>query len=134
MNPPSEDLKDILLAEAGSSLALAYATNLYIGEVPVENDGECVCLYDTGGEPPDAHVEYERPHVQVRVRGGKRDYLGAHSLAQGCRDALNGIYQYTINGARYIGIWCMGDIIFVAWDDENRPVFTVNFRIHRTGA
>lgn len=133
MNPPSEDIKDILLAEAGSSLALVYATNLFVAEIPLEVKGQCVCLIDSGGDPPDAHLEYERPFVQVLVKGAKRDYAGGYALAQGCRDALNGIYQYTVNSARYIGIWIASDIIYVGPDDSERPVFTVNLRIHRTG-
>lgn len=133
MNPPSVDLKDILLTESPTSMALAYAVNLFVGEIPLEVKGRCVCLIDSGGEPPDPHVEYEKPHVQVSVRGDRRDYAGGHSLAQGCRDVLNGVYGYTINSARYIGIWCLSDVIYVGPDDGGRPMFTVNFRIHRTG-
>lgn len=131
MNPPSEDIKDIL--ESVSSLALTFATNLFVGEVSGEIEGECVSVYDTGGEAPDPHIQYEKPHVQVRVRGNEGDYLGAHELAQQCRDELNGLENYTINSARYIGIWCISDVLFVSWDDHRRPIFTVNFRIHRTG-
>ena len=129
MNPPSEDIKDILAAV--SSLALTFATDLFVSEMPMEPD-QCVCVYDTGGESPEGDYIYERPTVQVRVRGVKGDYLVAHELAQSIRDTLNGEHNHTINGARYIGIWGVGDVIFAGYDDNHRPLLTINFRLHRT--
>lgn len=131
MNPPSEDIKDILAGT--SSLALTFGTDLFVSEMPAEPN-ECVCLYDTGGEDPDPEYDYERPTVQVRVRGARGEYKAAHELAQAIRNILNGEHNYTINGARYIGIWGVGDILFVGYDDNHRPLVTVNFRIHRTNA
>ena len=129
MKPPSEDIKDIL--EATSSLGLTFATDLFISEIPTDPD-QCVCIYDTGGYDPEVNCTYEKPTIQVRVRGG--DYLVAHGLAQDIRDVLNGEYNCTINGARYIGIWAEGDILFVEYDNNHRPLLTVNFRLHRTNA
>jgi len=129
MNPPSQDIKDIMVAT--SSLGLTFATDLFISEMPQTPD-ECVCVYDTGGDDPGTEFTYERPTLQVRVRGARGGYLNAHGLAQEIRDVLNGQHNYTINGARYIGIWAVGDIIFVGYDDNHRPELTVNFRLHRT--
>jgi len=131
MNAPSEDVKDIL--EATSSLGLTFATDLFVSEMPTEPD-QCVCIYDTGGYDPEADYTYEKPTIQIRVRGAKGDYLVAHELAQSIRDTLNGEHDYTINGARYIGIWTVGDILFVGYDNNHRPLLTVNFRLHRTNA
>ena len=131
MNAPSEDVKDIL--EGITSLALTFATDLFVSEMPAEPDG-CVCVYDTGGDDTEANYVYEKPTVQVRVRGAKGGYLTAHALAQSIRDTLNGEHDYTINGARYIGIWAVGDVLSVGYDDNHRPLLTVNFRLHRTNA
>lgn len=129
MNASSEDIKDIL--EGTSSLALTFATDLFISEMPTNPD-QCVCIYDTGGEPPEPDYNYERPTLQIRIRGVKGGYLVAHELAQSIRDTLNGEHNYTVNDTRYIAIWAMGDILFIGYDDNHRPLLTVNFRLHRT--
>ena len=131
MNAPSEDIKDIL--EGMSALALIFATDLFISEMPDEPD-QCVCIYDTGGEPAEVNYIYEKPTIQIRVRGAKGAYLATHELAQSIRDTLNGLNNETWNGARYVGIWAMGDVLFINYDDNHRPIFTINFRIHRTEA
>jgi len=131
MNPPSVDIKDIL--EGTSSLGLTFATDLFVSEMPTTPDA-CVCIYDTGGEDPEVNYTYERPHVQVRVRGDKGGYETAQELAQSIRDTLSGTADYTINGARYVGMWALGDVMFIEYDDNQRPEFTVNFRLHRTSA
>lgn len=131
MNPPSEDIKDIL---AGiSSLALIFGTDLHVAELPKEPD-QCVAIYDSGGYEPQAGYNYERPTIQIMVRGEPGGYCVAQMLAQNCRDELHGLANYTINAARYIGIWCEADVTFVGFDENRRPSFSVNFRIHRTNA
>lgn len=131
MNSPAFDIKDILAAT--SSLALTFATDLFVSEIPDAPD-ECVCVFDTGGYEPEANFNYERPTVQVRVRGPKGDYVTAHNLAQAIRDTLHGLANHTINSARYIGIWCQSDIMSLGYDKNQRPMLSVNFRIHRTEA
>jgi len=131
MNPPSVDIKDIL--KSISALALTFTTDLFVSEMPHAPD-DCVCVYDTGGENSEVDYVYERPTIQVRVRGAKGGYQDGHALAQSIRDELNGLANHTINAARYVGIWVEGDIIALGYDDNHRPLFTVNFRMHRTGA
>lgn len=130
LNPPSEDVKDILAAQ--SVLGLVFGTDLFIGGLPSTPDA-CVAVYDTTGEPPEPSYRYERPHVQVVCRGDQGAYRLTQIQAQTIRDILNGINEETWNGARYIGIWALGDVNFIANDENRRPRFTINFRLHRTG-
>jgi hypothetical protein len=131
VNPPSEDIKDIL--EAHSSLALTFAADLFVSEMPAEPD-LCVCVYDTGGYPGEPNYIYERPTIQVKVRGGRGAYRTAHSLAQSIRDVLNGLNGVEVNDAVYVGIWMEGDVIALGYDENHRPMLTLNMRIHRTDA
>ena len=131
MNAPSEDVKDLL--EATSALGLTFADNLFVSEMPSTPD-ECVAVYDTGGEDPESRYTYERPTVQVRVRGDKGAYRSTYDLAQQIRDALHGLTNEETGGARYVGIWSVGDIMALGYDDNRRMVFSVNFRTHRTDA
>ena len=129
MNPPSEDICDIL--EQSSVRAGTFGTDLFISKMPSSPDA-CVCVYDTGGEPPTLPYSYFKPTIQVRVRGIISGYQSAWDKAKEVMDALHGVSNETWNGSRYIMIACMSDIIFVGYDDNNRPLLSMNFTIHRT--
>lgn len=138
MNAPSEDIKDLLNDD--SDLGLTFGTDLFVSDMPDTPDA-CVCIYDSGGYDPDVHIQYERPTVQVRIRGGRGPgaYQAAHEQAQEIRDFLIGLWAggaaaMTVNGARYVGIWCVGDVNALGYDENHRPEMTVNFRLHRTAA
>ena len=129
MNPPSQDIKDYL--EAQSSLGLTFATDLFVSEMPTIPD-LCVTVYDSGGYDPQANYTYERPTIQVRVRGDRGGYIAAHSLTQSVRDVLHATAGGAINGTTYVGIWQEGDIMPLGYDTNHRPELSMNFRIHRT--
>lgn len=131
MFPPSEDIKDLL--EAESSLGLVSATNLFVSKIPLNAPDECVAVFDSPGMAPEVNYVYDKPGVQVRVRAEKGKYKNGYSLAADIKTALHATANVTVNGARYIGIWAEGDPIPIGSDDSDRPEFTVNFRIHRTG-
>ena len=133
MNPPSEDIKDILL-ESDAGLDLVYGTSLFYSKEPDGTDiaDKIVTVLDSGGDEPAVQYSYEYPSVQVRVRGDKFKYGDAYALINSIKNELHGTYNKTINGARYIGIWASSDILPLGYDEENRPIFTVNFRLHRT--
>jgi hypothetical protein len=132
MNPPSEDIKDMLVASS-AGLGHTFGIDMFISEMPDSPD-VCYCIYDTGGIEPEVQYEYDRPAVQVRVRGAKSGYRSAWLAAKDIRDTLHGVHNETWNSTRYVGIWCMGDILFAGYDDSGRPQFTINFRIHRVSA
>ena len=133
MNSPSEDVKDFLEAE---SIGLTFGLNLFISEIP---DGGAVPdlavgVFDSGGAAPRVDYTEERPTVQVLVRGNRGGYLEAHAMAQTCRDALGGKANETINGARYILVRCLTDVLSVGYDENHRPLLSVNFELIRTVA
>lgn len=133
MNAPSKDITDYL---ATSAVGVGtFGTDLFFSTMPDSantNEGLCVGVFDTGGDAPEAGYTYERPHLQVQVRGNKGEYIEAYDKAADVRDALHGLTNETINSARYVGIWCLSDVAFISYDEKHRPLFTVNFRIHRT--
>lgn len=131
MNPPSVDVKDLLNGD--SSLGLTFGVDLFVSEIP-ETTGLAVGLFDYGGMSPEVNYTYERPNVQVVIRGAKSPgaYVEAHKKAQAVRDFLIAQRQPILNGARYIGIWALSDVSFIGYDENHRPQVTVNFRLHRT--
>jgi hypothetical protein len=131
MNPPSEDIKDIL-ESSSAGMGLTFGTDLFISSIPSTPD-LCVGIYDTGGFDPVPNYDYFRPTVQLRIRGKKESgYREAWKLAETIRDVLMAIHNETWNDTKYVGIWVEADVFFVGYDDNKRPLLTVNFRIHRT--
>lgn len=131
MNSPATDIGDMLDA-SDAGLGLTFAIDLFVSEMPDSPD-KCVCIYDTGGFDPLATTErYEKPTVEVMVRGDKMGYVAGWKLAQDIKDTLHKLHNEIWNSTKYIGIWCVGDINHIGYDQSQRPLFSINFRIHRT--
>ena len=131
MNDPSVDIVNYL--QSVSSLGLTLGDNLHSNDLP-DQPNQCVGVFDSGGDMPAVNYVYERPTIQVRVRGEKGDRRPANQLARNIRTELHGLSEIIQGGARYIGIWAMGDVLYLTDDKEQRPLFSVNFRVHRTTA
>jgi hypothetical protein len=131
VKPPSVDIKDLLISNG--TLGLTFGTSLFVSEMP-ETAGLAVCVYDSPGMAPEPDYVYERPHVQVQVRGSKvaGAYVAAHEMAQRIMNVLMAERQPVVNSARYVGIWPLGSPGFIGYDENHRPQVTVNFRLHRT--
>lgn len=131
MNAPSTDLATVL-AGVGA-LGLTLASNLFSSQIPATPDA-LVALFDYSGGDPEQNVDYWRPSLQVRVRSAKGDYDTAYQLAMAIRAVLVAVNSVTVAGARYIGIWAKGDIMFLGRDNNDRAEFSINFEVHRTTA
>ncbi len=129
---PASDIKDAILEQIAG---YAFARNLFVSEMP-ESPDDCICIYDSGGFAPEAGFEsnykYERPTVQVIVRGAVGKYLEAYSKASVIKNTLHNAHEQSWGVSRYIGIWAMSDILSIGPDEKNRPKLSVNFVIHRT--
>jgi hypothetical protein len=129
MNSPAADIASILVS-AGVGAMGNSGWAIKIGLEPTTPD-TAITIYDTGGYPPNPKWLQDNPTVQARIRGSVGGYPAAYSKALAVRDALLGFAGQAINGTNYAGIWCMGDIVSLGYDDSNRPIFTVNFRMVR---
>jgi len=107
-------------------------TTVYVNEEPDSPDN-CVTIYDTqGAEPPLQDIELYEPTIQVRVRN--TDHATGYQKMREIVDLL--ILPTTrdlgaSDDTRYIGIWATTDILSIGRDDNNRHVFTSNYRINR---
>lgn len=129
MNSSAEDLKDYL--DGISSLALTFKTNLFVARMPDTPD-QCVVLYDSGGFAPYSN-DYQRPTVQIRTRGAQGGYQTIYDLTKAIWDELHELANQTINLTRYIAIYAVDEPFSLGLDDNNRPLFSMNFRIDRSG-
>jgi hypothetical protein len=131
MNPPSQDIKDFLVDAAVGT----FEADLFVSKEPATDPTgniPTITVYDTGGFDPEAQYVYDRPTVQVRVRGARGGYLAAYAKAEAAKVALRTIFNETKNGTRYIGIWVLGDITSLGDDEKGRPILTLDIRMHRT--
>ena len=133
MNSPSEDIKDMLVAD--SSLSLTFATDLFIGREPTLPKN-CVTIFDTAERAPqltlggkDNTENYFYPSIQIRVRN--IDYRDGWDLIQDIRTSLHGRAQETRNGTLYSVIYCASGPALLDWDENNRVRFIINFNIQR---
>ena len=129
MKSPSEDIKTIL--DGISSLGLALAADLFVGELPKSPDA-CVAIYDTGSmEPPNPTYTLEHPKIMIKVRGEKNGYQTSYALAKDIKAELLGL-STTVGSTRYLCIWVLSDILWLGYDDNRRPLWSINFRMQRT--
>jgi hypothetical protein len=137
MNAPSTDVKSLL--SANQTLGFTFANNLFVSEMPSAPDA-CVAIFDTGGFDDVGGLDtgsgfvYERPTVQVRVRGAKGAFVNADALARKIKDALHGQHGVDVGGTRYISILAQGNVAFIGYDESRRPLIVANFRMDRTVA
>ena len=128
MNPPSEDIKDILLLN--SSLGLVFNDNLYVGKEPTK-PRDCMTIFDSGVFGQNLGLTeygYERQSVQIRVRN--MDYLTGWGVVQGIKEYLHG-GTFEINGTVYTVIYCSSGPALLDWDDNGNVRFVVNFDMQR---
>jgi len=130
MSAPSVDIKDILLAE--SSLALTFATDLFIGKEPA-SPANTVTIFDTPGPGADLYfdrtIRWEHSGIQIRVRN--RSYVAGWNLLDSIRAVLQGRANETWNSTFYGIITCAGDIALLDWDENNRARWILNFDLQR---
>jgi hypothetical protein len=140
MNPSSKDLRSHINSNPSAiTETLVIATNLHIALMPDTPD-LCVCLYDHPGQAPTPQIDgvvgmsyrYDKPNVQVIVRGNQNGYSDAYTLAEEIKELLRQIHNVEIASTRYIGVWASSDIADLGFDEKVRPIFSINFVVHRT--
>lgn len=101
---------------------------LKVGKTVAEPD-QVIVMYDTGGQAPNPKWAVDFPTIQAMVRGKPNDYGTAWAKAREVRDALLGLDSVTIGSDRWVSVTCPGDVGFVGYDDSQRPMLSVNFRL-----
>lgn len=103
----------------------------WVGKVGklVSTPDQVVAFYDTPGMSPNPKWLVDYPSVQVMVRAGPNKYSGGYTKIRQIRDKLLGFESADVGADRWVSITCMGDAGFLSYDDKERPLFSVNFRI-----
>lgn len=109
-------------------------TDLFYSDLPADVSGLIVGVFDTGGYPPEGNPTSEifRPTVMVAVKGERDQYQEAYDRAYLLFSTLHGQGNVSsVTDFRILQIWSISDVLWVGYDEENRPEFTINFSVQR---
>lgn len=100
---------------------------LNLSKEPISPD-TTITIYNTGGLPPNPKYLLDYPSVQVRVRGRPNGYVESRATAERVKDVLLGIDSQDHGDDRWDSITMATDIVDLGYDQNNRPLHTLNFR------
>jgi len=108
--------------------ALISGWQIEIGVMPDQPD-KVISISDTGGLEPNPKWLIDYPTLQVMVRGNVSGYLDTFIEAKAVKDLLLGVTSQDISGDRWVSITQNGDLGFIGRDEDQRPLFSVNFAL-----
>lgn len=127
------DIKTLLISDAIGVSSNDADWSIHIGREPA-SPHKVITLYTYGGYEPNPKYLIEDVTFQTRIRSTPNSYLTGQAKGQEIKDGLLGRAATTIGGTKYIGFWVVNDILLLKYDDNNRPIFIINWRITREPA
>lgn len=123
-----EGIKDLLVTAGVGVFNATSGWSIHIGREPVKPD-TVMTIARTGGLPSNPAYLLDYPNIQVRVRGKASGYQAAEQKIRDIKDALLGLPSQDLNGDRWVSITQLTDIVHIGFDDNDRPLFTVNLAL-----
>ena len=115
----------------GTTSSTATLQIVFRGFVPSTKDQQ-IAIVPTGGfQQFTERAPVERPTFQLLIRGKSTGSTGLEAKVQGAIDALN-FFDGTLLGRVYVDIQKQGEAHFLGRDEEERPLYSVNFLAHRS--
>lgn len=127
MTDVAEGIKDVLVTAGVGVFGATTGWGIFISREPDSDQDSVITIYNTGGEEPNPKWLLDFPSVQVRVRGDKGDYQGAHTKSIDIRDALLGLPSQLLNGDQWVAVNEIGSLNQLGYDSNDRPLFTLNY-------
>lgn len=121
-------VKDLLVAANIGAFAAASGWSINISKEPI-SPNTTITIFNTAGRPPNPKWLLDYPSLNIRVRGSKGGYVNAEDKAKEVKDVLLGFDSQDINGDRWVSVTMPGDLIFIGYDENERPMFSLNFRL-----
>lgn len=124
----AEGAKDLLVAAGVGVFAAASGWGIYVSKEP-STPSTTITLFNTSGRPPNPKWLLDYPSLNIRIRGAKGGYVNAEDKAKEVKDVLLGLDSQDINGDRWVSVTMPGDLAFIGYDENERPMFSLNFRL-----
>lgn len=127
---PSEGVKDILV-ENGVGVFASESPNVWAIRISrmKNKPNKMICIYDSVGASPEPGLDINYPGIQIVVRGEPDGYRAAWDKCAAIRDRLLGRPSETRGGDIWASVTMSGDILFIGYDDNERPTFSMNFQL-----
>lgn len=91
-----------------------------------------IAIVPTGGfQQFTQRAPIERPTFQLLIRGASTGSTGLEAKVDAAITALN-FFDGTLTGRVYVDIQKQGEALFLGRDEEERPLYSVNFLAHRS--
>lgn len=129
MTSPSKECVETLITASIVGAPTA-SWPAFVGRLMTSPDAQ-VAVIDTPGQTPNPKYLLDFPTIQVMVRGAVDDYSGAWSKALAIKNKLLGTDPIVFTESRWDGVTMLGDVMFLRYDDNSRPLISLNFRIIR---
>jgi hypothetical protein len=101
--------------------------DIFIGRDPALKKQTITC-YDMGGAVPNPKYNRNEPRVKIVVSGNVDKYAEAYTKAKQIKDLLLGADNILIGTDIYFAFRMTSDIASIGYDDNNRPMFSINMR------
>ena len=128
MANPASMIRDLLITDAVGVDSVTADWSVFLFQEP-ETPDAVITVYNAGGEARDPKWGLDFPSIQVRVRGKPGDYTTAYTKISDVVTALLGRDPETVQGDEIQAFNMLGDIIQLGFDQSNRPLLVVNFRL-----
>lgn len=127
---PSEGVKDILVSAGIGVFASQSATewSIRISKMEPKPD-KMIAIFDVPGLPPQPGLDINYPALQIVVRGTPAGYVDSYAKAQRIVDELLGRDTETRGGDIWASVTMSSDIINLGYDDNERPMWSMNFQL-----
>ena len=108
---------------------------IFLGRQPATPDS-CITLFETAGAGPQYEFggstpAWERPSLQVLVRGDVNDYETPRQMIESIYQAFGNLGAFTQSGVRYQSIAPLQAPFQLTVDSSNRRNFVCNFLIEK---
>jgi len=121
--PASVGAKTLLTTHVGVS-----GWQIEIGAMPDSPD-KVIYLCDTGGREPNPKWLLDFPSLQAVIRGPVGSYLDTFREAKAVKDILLGAPSQDLLSDRWVSVTMIGDLGFIGRDENERPLFSMNFAL-----
>lgn len=121
--PPSKDIIELLLSEN-------IIEKGFVGSDAINVPETFVTALDVGGTANPRWLR-DNNRVHIRVKAQANNYMEGWETAQKIKDFLLGKHTIMIGDVYYIRFVINSDVYFVSYDDNNRPIFAMEFTVTR---
>jgi hypothetical protein len=121
--PPSKDIIELLLSEN-------IIEKGFVGSDAINVPETFVTALDIGGDSNPRWLR-DNNRVHIRVKSQAFNYMEGWETAQRIKDFLLGKRTIMIGDVYYIRFVINSDIYLVSYDQNNRPIFAMEFTVTR---